>query len=558
MKKTIHIIGSGFSSLAASCYLAKAGYNVTIFEKNKTIGGRARQLKRDGFVFDIGPTWYWMPDVFERFFSDFNKKPSQYYALEKLNPAYSVYYGKDDFITIEDTLEKIIKAFEKEEPGSSKKLNKFIKDAKDNYEVAIKDLVYNPGVSPLELITPTTIKKINQFFSTIKRDVRKEFKNERLIKILEFPVLFLGAKPSDTPSFYSFMNYADFGLGTFHPKKGMYQVILAMESLAKELGVTIKTEAPIDNIIVENGEAKGVEYFDLKRGKKLKSIKANKEVILSAGVINSPQILMLTGIGAAKELAKHHIPLVKDLPGVGENLQDHPDVIIRCSDKSNSSLTTVPKPSMLKFFARFYRKSEHIVFTPTDAGGYIKSDASVAVPDLQLQFAPIRMFPHGTKPLTPSKAGFVLHVCHMRPKSRGNIKLKSNNPLDAPIINANYFDNEFELDALVKGVKIAREILSQPAFSTMLKEEEMPGKNVVSDKEIRQFILDRVESVYHTAGSCKMGIDDMAVVDPELKVYGIKNLRVVDSSIFPTITGSNIHAPTVMIAEKAADMILNQ
>ncbi len=258
MKKNINIIGSGFSSLAASCYLANAGYKVTIFEKNKTIGGRARQLKKDGFVFDIGPTWYWMPDVFERFFSDFKRKPSDYYILEKLNPAYSVYYGKDDFITIEDTLEKIVKAFEKEEPGSSIKLNKFIKDAKDNYDVAIKDLVYNPGVSPFELITPTTIKKINQFFSTIKRDVRKEFKNERLIKILEFPVLFLGAKPSDTPSFYSFMNYADFGLGTFHPKKGMYQVILAMESLAKELGVNIKTESSIDNIIVENREAKGV------------------------------------------------------------------------------------------------------------------------------------------------------------------------------------------------------------------------------------------------------------------------------------------------------------
>ncbi len=258
MKKTINIIGSGFSSLAASCYLANAGYKVTIFEKNKTIGGRARQLKKDGFVFDIGPTWYWMPDVFERFFSDFKRKPSDYYILEKLNPAYSVYYGKDDFITIEDTLEKIVKAFEKEEPGSSIKLNKFIKDAKDNYDVAIKDLVYNPGVSPFELITPTTIKKINQFFSTIKRDVRKEFKNERLIKILEFPVLFLGAKPSDTPSFYSFMNYADFGLGTFHPKKGMYQVILAMENLAKELGVNIKTESSIDNIIVENREAKGV------------------------------------------------------------------------------------------------------------------------------------------------------------------------------------------------------------------------------------------------------------------------------------------------------------
>ncbi len=258
MKLTINIIGSGFSSLAASCYLAKAGYDVTIFEKNETIGGRARQLVKDGFTFDIGPTWYWMPDVFERFFSDFNKSSQDYYTLEKLNPAYSVYFGKDDFITIEDTLEKIATAFEKEETGSSKKLKKFIKQAENNYNIAIKDLVYNPGVSPLELVTPATIKKLNQFFSNIKRDVRKAFKNERLVKILEFPVLFLGAKPSDTPSFYNFMNYADFGLGTFHPKKGMYQVILAIENLAKELGVTIKTNAPIEKIVVENGAYKGV------------------------------------------------------------------------------------------------------------------------------------------------------------------------------------------------------------------------------------------------------------------------------------------------------------
>ncbi|TGV02977.1 phytoene desaturase family protein [Flavivirga rizhaonensis] len=256
MKSTANIIGSGFSSLAASCYLAKAGYDVTIFEKNKTIGGRARQLIKDGFTFDIGPTWYWMPDVFERFFLDFDKSPEDYYSLEKLNPAYSVYFGKDDFITIEDTLEKITIAFEKEEPGSSKKLKKFINQAKSNYDIAIKDLVYNPGVSPLELVTFTTLKKFDQFFSNIKRDVRKEFKSEKLIKILEFPVLFLGAKPSDTPSFYSFMNYADFGLGTFHPKKGMYEVILAMEKLAKELGVAIKTDSPIEKIVVKNGEYK--------------------------------------------------------------------------------------------------------------------------------------------------------------------------------------------------------------------------------------------------------------------------------------------------------------
>ena len=254
----ISIIGSGFSSLAASCYLAKMGYDVTIFEKNTTIGGRARQLKKNGFTFDIGPTWYWMPDVFERFFSDFDKYPSDYYQLEKLNPAYSVYFGVDDYITIEDTLEKIITAFEKEEKGSSIKLQKFIDAAKSNYDIAIKDLVYNPGVSPLELITFQTAKKINQFFSNIKRDVRKEFKNDRLAKILEFPVLFLGAKPSDTPSFYSFMNYADFGLGTFHPKNGMYEVILAIAALAKELGVTIKTDSPIEKIIIESGQAKGI------------------------------------------------------------------------------------------------------------------------------------------------------------------------------------------------------------------------------------------------------------------------------------------------------------
>ncbi|WP_047547048.1 phytoene desaturase family protein [Psychroserpens sp. Hel_I_66] len=258
MKKSISIIGSGFSALAASCYLAKDGFDVTIFEKNSTIGGRARQFKKDGFTFDIGPTWYWMPDVFERFFSDFNKKPEDYYTLEKLNPAYSVYFGKEDYITIEDTLEKICAAFEAEEKGSSKKLMKFIDNAQNNYDVAIKDLVYRPGVSPFELVTPVTIKKIGQFFSTIKKDVRKEFKNDRLAMILEFPVLFLGAKPDNTPSFYSFMNYADFGIGTFHPKKGMYQVILAMESLAKSLGVKIKTENSIDKINVDNGKATSI------------------------------------------------------------------------------------------------------------------------------------------------------------------------------------------------------------------------------------------------------------------------------------------------------------
>ncbi|WP_035667668.1 NAD(P)/FAD-dependent oxidoreductase [Flavobacterium sp. 83] len=258
MKRKITIIGSGFSALAASCYLAKSGHEVTVFEKNATIGGRARQLKKEGFTFDMGPSWYWMPDVFDRFFADFDKKTTDYYELIKLSPAYRVYYGVDDFITIADNLPDIIFAFEAIEKGSGKILNEFMAEAKSNYDIAIKDLVYRPGVSPLELVTVETAKKVGQFFSNISKDVRKKFKNERLIQILEFPVLFLGAKPSDTPSFYSFMNYADFGLGTWHPKTGMFDVVRAMESLARELGVTFYTNSNIEKIIVENKTAKAI------------------------------------------------------------------------------------------------------------------------------------------------------------------------------------------------------------------------------------------------------------------------------------------------------------
>ncbi|MDI5951185.1 phytoene desaturase family protein [Flavobacterium yafengii] len=256
--KKITIIGSGFSSLAASCYLAQSGHDVTVYEKNATIGGRARQLKMEGFTFDMGPSWYWMPDVFDRFFADFGKKTSDYYELIKLSPAYRVYYGIDDFITIADNLTDIIFAFEKIEKGSGTVLNDFMAEAKSNYDIAIKDLVYRPGVSPLELITVETAKKVGQFFSNISKDVRKKFKNQRLIQILEFPVLFLGAKPSDTPSFYSFMNYADFGLGTWHPKTGMFDVVRAMESLALELGVKFEMNSSIEKIIVNNKTAKGL------------------------------------------------------------------------------------------------------------------------------------------------------------------------------------------------------------------------------------------------------------------------------------------------------------
>ncbi len=257
MNKKIIIIGSGFSALAASCYLSKEGYNVSIYEKNNTTGGRCRQLIKNGFTFDIGPSWYWMPDIFDKFFADFNKKTSDYYQLDKLSPAYKIFFS-DDTITIGDSMDKISVEFDRIEKGSSKHLRKFISEAQKNYNIAINKIVLRPGVSPLELITPETAIRVNQFFTTISKQVRKKFKNPKLIATLEFPVLFLGAKPNKTPSFYNFMNYADFGLGTWHPKGGMYEIIKAMTSLAKELGVNINTNANVEKIRVENKKVIGI------------------------------------------------------------------------------------------------------------------------------------------------------------------------------------------------------------------------------------------------------------------------------------------------------------
>lgn len=263
-EKKVVIIGAGFSSLAASCYLAKAGFQVEILEKNNQIGGRARQLKRDGFTFDIGPTFYWMPDVFESFFNDFDRKVSDYYELLRLNPGYQVYFDKGTSISIADHFDKIVDIFEQYEKGSGKKLRKFIANAQSNYEIAIQDLVYKPGESLFEIITPKTAMKLGLFVKTIKSQVRKYINHPYLQKILEFPVLFLGAKPSTTPAFYNFMNYADFVLGTWHPKGGMYEVVIAMEKLARELGVNITTNSQVNAINVENKKA---QYIETSKGK---------------------------------------------------------------------------------------------------------------------------------------------------------------------------------------------------------------------------------------------------------------------------------------------------
>ena len=273
MSKIITILGSGFSSLSAACYLAKEGNQVTVYEKNKLFGGRAQQLKANGFTFDMGPTWYWMPDVFERFFSDFGKSSADYYKLQRLDPGYQVYFGVGDSVCISSDLDKIYKLFESEEKGSAKQLEEFLKKAESNYNVAVKDLVYRPGISPLELITPKTITKLNQLFHSIRKQVKNKFTNPRLTKILEFPVLFLGAKPADTPGMYNFMNWADFGLGTWHPSGGMFEVVKGLVSLAEELGVKLVSNAEAQQIKVNK---QGVATHIIVNGKACKT-----DIILS-------------------------------------------------------------------------------------------------------------------------------------------------------------------------------------------------------------------------------------------------------------------------------------
>ena len=270
--------------MSAACYLAKMGHDVQVFEKNNDLGGRARQFKENGFTFDMGPSWYWMPDVFERFFKDFDFQAKDFYTLKKLNPAYHVYFDKNDFIAIPDSLDKIYQVFENEEKGSAAKLKKFISRAEDNYKIAVTDMLYKmPGLSPLELISFDTIRRVRYFLSNIKKEVHKDFKNPKLRSILEFPVLFLGAESSNTPAFYNFMNYADFGLGTWQPTNGFYDVVNAMISIGKSLGVKYHNNSNIDKIITHKSHATGINV----NGKVI-----NSDIVLSGADYNHTEKLL--------------------------------------------------------------------------------------------------------------------------------------------------------------------------------------------------------------------------------------------------------------------------
>ena len=259
--KNIVVIGSGFAGLSTACFLAKAGFAVTVVEKQATPGGRARQLIQDGFMFDIGPSWYWMPDVFERFFNEFQKKVSDYYSLDRLDPSYRIYW-QDGEMNVPANYNELKNLFESIEQGSGVQLDKFLAEANYKYQVGINKLVHKPGQSITEFLDWDVIKGVFKLdvFTNMKKHVGKYFKNPKLQQLMEFPVLFLGALPQNTPALYSLMNYADIKLGTWYPQGGMYKIVEGMYSLANELGVKFEFNSDVQQIDVIDGKAKSITY----------------------------------------------------------------------------------------------------------------------------------------------------------------------------------------------------------------------------------------------------------------------------------------------------------
>jgi phytoene desaturase len=253
------IIGAGFSGLSAACFLAQKGWHVTVVEKHDRPGGRARSFSADGFTFDMGPSWYWMPDVFERFFNCFGRKVSDYYQLERLDPSYKVVWPEGAF-DIPADYRQLRQLFEETESGAADQLDTFMKEARYKYEVGMNKLVHKPGLSALEFVEWDVAKGVLRLdvFTNMKKHVARYFKNEKLQRLMEFPVLFLGAMAADIPALYSLMNYADIKLGTWYPKGGMFKIVEGMYQLALELGVDFKMNCAVEKIVIEKGVATGV------------------------------------------------------------------------------------------------------------------------------------------------------------------------------------------------------------------------------------------------------------------------------------------------------------
>jgi choline dehydrogenase-like flavoprotein len=314
------------------------------------------------------------------------------------------------------------------------------------------------------------------------------------------------------------------------------------------------TQAHTTRIVLENKRATGVEF---QHEGQLKQLKARREVLLCAGALQSPQILMLSGIGPQAHLADKGITTLHDLPGVGQHLHDHPDVVQLVNAPQAKALLGVSLSGLVQVVKGIFewRKSRTGLLTTNfaEAGGFIKSRVDEAIPDLQLHFVVGKLINHGRT--TVFGHGFSCHVCVLRPRSRGSVQLASKDPLAPPLIDLNFLGERDDVDRLVRGFKLMRYILSRPALAELEGQEQADSAAAETDAQIEQFIRNHADTIYHPVGSCRMGPGPLDVVDAELRVHGLDGLRVVDASIMPRIVGGNTNAPVIMIAEKAADMI---
>ncbi len=327
-----------------------------------------------------------------------------------------------------------------------------------------------------------------------------------------------------------------------------------LKACEKRPNLTVVTGALTERILFQNSRATGVEYHHKDARKQAF---AAGEVILCGGVINSPQLLELSGIGQKERLEALGITVRKDLPGVGENLQDHLTINIQQGIDNIPTFYDETRPLALmgNLFKYFTRGKGLLAHAASQVGVFFRTSDEVNTPDAQIHFAPAASEPDKKGNLKP-RPGTTATVCHLRPESRGSVHITDTNPTVPPRIIANYLDTESDRKAMIAAFKRTREIFKAPALNKHLSQEFRPGEQVQSDEEILSYIRAEAESVYHPVGTCKMGSDSEAVVDARLRVHGIEGLRVADASIMPTITSGNTHAPAVMIAERCADMLL--
>lgn len=345
---------------------------------------------------------------------------------------------------------------------------------------------------------------------------------------------------------------AGFGMYQVTQKKGSRNstAVAYLRPALKRPNLTAQTQAQVTKLLFQGNQCSGVEYRH--QGKRV-TAKAMKEVILCGGSINSPQLLLLSGIGPADHLREMGVDVVMDLPGVGENLHDH--LAVMSTWHCTKPVSLAAAESLVNLGKYFLLKKGMLTSNVGESGGFLNVNPDAPAPDLQFHFAPGFFILHGFE--KPEGHGFTVGSTLVKVKSRGTIRLKSSDPLAYPAIQPNYLSEDEDMRILVEGLKISREIIKQAAFDPYRGDEHLPGTAVQTDEALQEHVRRYVQSLYHPVGTCKMGVDPMAVVSPQLQVHGVTGLRVADASIMPEIVNANTNAPAIMIGEKAADMILN-